>query len=94
METTYKNCQSCGMPLRRDELGGGTNADGSKSTMYCSHCYANGAFTLPGIDVTQMQKIVREKLREFGFPAPFGWFFARKVPKLARWNGAGAALKP
>ena len=29
----YKNCQSCGMPLRRDEKGGGTNADGSKSTI-------------------------------------------------------------
>lgn len=25
------------MPLHRDERGGGTNADGSKSTMYCSH---------------------------------------------------------
>jgi len=93
METSYKNCQSCGMPLSRDERGGGTNADGSKSTMYCSHCYANGRFTLPDIGVEQMQKIVREKLREFGFPAPLGWFFARKVPKLARWNDAGAAVR-
>ena len=25
---TYKNCQSRGMPLQRDEKGGGTNADG------------------------------------------------------------------
>ncbi|MEZ5145910.1 MAG: zinc ribbon domain-containing protein [Bacteroidales bacterium] len=31
MEKTYKNCQSCGMPLKRDEKGGGTNADGSKT---------------------------------------------------------------
>jgi len=28
MEKVYKNCQSCGMPLKRDEQGGGTNADG------------------------------------------------------------------
>ena len=32
-------CQSCGMPLSRDSLGGGTNADGSSSTEYCSHCF-------------------------------------------------------
>jgi len=93
METTNKNCQSCGMPLSRDERGGGTNADGTRSSVYCSHCYANGQFTLPDIDVAQMQSIVREKLREFGFPAPLGWFFARKVPKLARWSGAGEAVK-
>jgi len=36
MDASYKNCQSCGMPLKRDEKGGGTNADGSKSVMYCS----------------------------------------------------------
>ena len=25
-------CQSCGMPLSKDAKGGGTNADGSRST--------------------------------------------------------------
>jgi hypothetical protein len=89
MATSYKNCQSCGMPLTRDEKGGGTNADGSKSSMYCSHCYAQGRFTLPDITADQMQNIVRQKLREFGIPAPLGWFFARRVPKLERWAGAG-----
>jgi len=89
METTYKNCQSCGMPMSRDEEGGGTNADGTKSAMYCSHCYARGRFTLPELTVDQMQALVRGKLREFGMPALLGWFFARKVPKLARWSNAG-----
>ena len=88
MATTYKNCQSCGMPMSRDAQGGGTNADGSKSTMYCSHCYASGRFTLPDITVDQMKERVREKLREFGVPAPLGWFFTRRVPKLERWAGA------
>jgi putative zinc ribbon protein len=87
--TTYKNCQSCGMPLRRDERGGGTNADGSRSSMYCSHCYALGRFTLPDITVRQMQDLVRGKLREFGIPAPLGWLFTRRLPKLERWAGAG-----
>jgi hypothetical protein len=35
----YKACQSCGMPLSKDELGGGTEKDGRISTKYCSHCY-------------------------------------------------------
>lgn len=86
MGTTYKNCQSCGMPMSRDEQGGGSNADGSRSTMYCSHCWANGQFALPDITVSQMQDRVRAKLKEFGIPGPLGWFFTRKVPKLARWR--------
>ena len=94
METTYKNCQICGMPMSRDAEGGGTNADGSRSAMYCSHCYASGRFTMPDITVEQMQDRVREKLRAFGVPPPLGWFFTRKVPKLARWNDAGTAVRP
>jgi hypothetical protein len=86
METTYRNCQSCGMPMSRDAGGGGTNADGSKSTMYCSNCWADGKFALPDITVEQMQGRVRQKLRDFGIPGLLGWFFARKVPKLARWK--------
>ncbi len=36
MDKEFKNCQSCGMPLKRDEKGGGTNADKSISKKYCS----------------------------------------------------------
>jgi putative zinc ribbon protein len=86
IRSTY--CQSCSMPMSRDAHGGGTHADGSRSPMYCSHCYAHGRFTLPDISVEQMQGIVREKLRDFGMPAVLGWFFTRRIPKLARWNGA------
>lgn len=85
MGTSYKNCQSCGMPMKRDANGGGTNADGSHSAMYCSHCYGNGMFKLPDITADQMQSLVRMKLREFGIPAPMGWLFTRRVPKLERW---------
>lgn len=38
-------CQSCGMPLQHDPNKGGTNKDGSKSTTYCSFCFAEGTFT-------------------------------------------------
>ena len=86
MESTNKVCQSCGMPLKRDDHGGGTNADGSKSAMYCSHCYQEGKFTMPEITVEQMQTKVREKLVEFGFPRFLTGIFTRRIPKLERWR--------
>lgn len=84
--STYKNCQSCGMPLKKDEKGGGTNADGSKSTMYCSKCYENGAFINPNMTVTEMQQLVKEKLKEFGFPGFLAGMFTKGIPKLERWK--------
>lgn len=74
------------MPMKRDEQGGGTNADGSKSLMYCSKCYQNGAFTLPDFTVQQMQELVKGKLREMGFPGFIAGFFTRGIPKLERWR--------
>ncbi len=83
---SFKNCQSCGMPLSRDERGGGTNADGSKSSMYCSHCYQGGRFTLPDVTASEMQERVKGKLKEAGFPGFLAGLFSRKVPKLERWR--------
>ena len=60
MNKTFKNCQSCGMPLKKDPQTGGTNADGSKSTMYCSYCYDRGAFKQPDWTADQMQQFVKE----------------------------------
>jgi hypothetical protein len=82
----YKNCQSCGMPMSRDEHKGGTNADGSKSAKFCSHCWKDGRFTIPDMTADQMQARVREKLREFGIPGFLSGFFTRKIPKLERWS--------
>ena len=45
---TYKNCQSCGMPIEKDPEKGGTNLDNSKNTMYCSYCYKDGDFIFKG----------------------------------------------
>jgi hypothetical protein len=86
MATGYKYCQSCGMPLSKDPKGGGTNADGSISGMYCSHCYLHGSFTMPDITAEQMKERVRDKLREMGFPGFLAGLFARNVPKLERWR--------
>lgn len=86
METTYKNCQSCGMPMKRDEKGGGTNADGSKSNKFCSKCYANGTFSSPNMKVEEMQSLVKGKLKEFGFPGFIAGLFTKNIPKLERWS--------
>ena len=88
MEKLYKNCQSCGMPLKRDEQKGGTNADGTKSIMYCSHCYQKGQYTQPKLSVDEMKELVRGKLKQFGFPGFMTGVFTRNIPTLKRWKNS------
>ncbi len=40
-----KFCESCGMPMGETNEMYGSNADGSKSSDYCKHCFENGKFT-------------------------------------------------
>ena len=43
MNKEMKFCQSCGMPLTKNE-DCGTNADGSTNYDYCQYCYKDGKF--------------------------------------------------
>lgn len=86
MKQLFKNCQSCGMPLKKDIPSGGTNSDGTKNHMYCSKCYQNGAFTAPNRTVEEMKTLVKEKLKEMGFPAFLAAIFTKGIPKLERWK--------
>ena len=86
MQNNYKNCQSCGMPLNRDENGGGTELNGEKSAMYCSHCYKNGKFTSPNITLDEMKKLVTNKMIEMKVPKFMAKIFTNKIPKLERWK--------
>ena len=79
-------CQSCGMPMSKDEAGGGTNKDGSKTQEYCSKCYQNGAFTEPDITADQMIEKVRGKMQAMHFPGFMTNYFVRDIPKLKRWQ--------
>jgi hypothetical protein len=83
---TYKNCQSCGMPMSKDENGGGTEKDGTKRLKYCSHCYQEGEFTLPHLSVDEMKQRVKDKIVEFGMPGFVAGLFTRSIPKLERWK--------
>ncbi len=85
MNQEYKNCQSCGMPLKKSPNGGGTNSDGSINLMYCALCYENGKFNKPDWDVNQMQYYVKVKMKEMGFiMGLFANSFAKKIPNLER----------
>ena len=82
-----KFCQSCGMPMKQDPEGGGTNSDGSKNILYCSYCYNAGAFTQPNITTAaQMQCFCIDKMKEQGMNKFFAWLFTRGIPKLERWE--------
>jgi len=82
----YKNCQSCGMPMKKDPANGGTNADGSKSDKYCSYCYQHGSFTQPDFTAKEMQVFCKQKLKEMGFPGFIAGIFSSGIPKLERWK--------
>jgi len=80
-------CQSCGMPLSKEEVFG-TNADGTKNSDYCVYCYAGGTFTqyltmdemiercIPFM-VQANSDLTEEKARK----SMSEWF-----PKLKRWK--------
>lgn len=79
-------CQSCGMPLQKDE-DFGTELDGSNSKDYCFHCFQGGKFLDEGI--TLRQKI--EKNVKFGVDMGMPEDMARHMcetilPKLKRWR--------
>ena len=83
----YKNCQSCGMPLKKDKMVGGTNIDGSKSILYCSYCYVNGRFQNIEIDTPKkMQAYNKDKLKDIGFPGFLAGLITLNIPKLKRWS--------
>ena len=81
----HKFCQSCGMPLSKDPNGGGTNADGTKNTSYCSYCYQNGTFTFSGT-LKEFQEHCRKKMVEKGISKFIAWLFTRGIGRLERWK--------
>ena len=78
-------CQSCGMPLSKDSGGGGTEADGSRNTEYCSNCYQAGRFTQPDLTVEGMQERVMGRMREMRIPGFLARRFTKGIPDLKRW---------
>ncbi len=86
--STYKYCQSCGFPLKKDKKGGGSEKDGSRSIKYCSMCYENGVFlNPPEIDTAEkMQQFCIQEMKKAGMNGFFAWLATRPIPKLERWK--------
>ena len=86
VEKSNKFCQSCGMPMKKDELGGGTLTDGTRTLKFCSRCYSQGAFTRPDLTIQEMKDLVKGKMKEMGFPGFLSFIFTLQIPKLERWR--------
>jgi hypothetical protein len=79
------------MPLSKDEKGGGTEINGSKSTDYCSHCYRMGQFTDPYLTVEEMVAMVQGVLKEMHVPGFLAKKFTKAIPSLKRWKSEPAS---
>ena len=83
--STNKFCQSCGMPMKQDPQGGGTDADGNIYERYCSYCYKDGEFTFNGT-VKEFQEFCRQRMIEGGQSGFLAWLFTRGMKRLDRWK--------
>jgi hypothetical protein len=71
--------------MKSDPNGSGTNADGTKSDMYCSYCYEAGKFTAD-CTAKEMQEFCKNKMKELGMSSFKAWLFSRPIPSLKRWK--------
>lgn len=79
-------CQSCGMPMSMDANGGGTNADGSASSEYCSRCWQNGAYVDPNLTLEKLQTQVDGYYRQQGASDEERTDGVAWVANLSRWS--------
>lgn len=64
----------------------GTEQDGSKSTEYCTYCYAKGAFINPNATLEDMKLIVRREMEKRQVPEPVIHASLSLLPYLKRWK--------
>ena len=89
-------CQSCGMPLNPSILG--TNADGTKSSDYCTYCFKDGAFT-GDFTMEEMVEFCSQYVDEFNKNTgqtltrdAYKEVLRQFYPQLKRWNLPADAL--
>lgn len=85
MNTVY--CQSCGMPMVKEELFG-TEKDGGKSAEFCVYCYENGEYRQPDMPMEDMITLCVPYLKEDGMGEDEAReLLIKDLPRLKRWNG-------
>lgn len=83
-------CESCGMPLKPAVMG--TDADGTKSTQYCVHCYEGGAFTAPNASVDEMRQLSIKGMTDSRWPRFLATFLTKNMQNLPRWQKADTTV--
>jgi Putative zinc ribbon domain len=78
-------CQSCSMPLDRNEVLG-TEKDGSKSHEYCIYCYQNGAFINPEMTLEEMRNLVKTQMEKMKINNGTIDMAVKSLPNLKRWK--------
>jgi len=81
-----KFCQSCGLPMEKDIMGGGTKSDGTLSKKYCSYCYAKGQFKDNFKESREMIFFVKRELKNQGVSPAKRWLYTSHIAKLDRWQ--------
>lgn len=79
-------CQSCAMPLSQDPKGGGTEADGTISTDYCSYCYEAGKFRDEGITLPEYVEKLKGIMGNINMPPQVVEMTIASLPSLKRWR--------
>ena len=78
-------CQSCGMPLNKEE-NWGTNEDNSKTQEYCKFCFQDGKFS--DLNLT-MEKVIEKSVelsKKLWMPEDKAREIANNtIPNLKRW---------
>lgn len=79
-------CQSCGMPMNKEELFG-KEKDGSKSVDYCVYCYPNGEFNNPNETLQEMIDTCIPFMVEEGMDKEEARkMLENQLPQLKRWK--------
>ena len=87
MEEKAFICQSCGMPMQKDE-DFGTNTDGTKNGEYCHFCFRDGKFADEGITMEQkIDKLVEIAVSQMSISKEKARAQANEIiPTLKRWR--------
>lgn len=78
------SCQSCGMPLKKDERDGKLGLD----ARYCSFCFHDGDFAAKGMSAVEFRDMTQDILRQKGWWRVMAWAGTRMIPSLPRWKQA------
>ncbi len=81
MNQNVKNCQSCMMPLAKDDRSG----DGL-DPRYCSYCFKDGDFVVKNVTGQEFRDQTYTILVEQGWKRPIAWISTRNIPRLPRWK--------